>query len=448
MALPQEQNNPTASRKATAADFINHKVQCYLKPIEDRLNQQIDKRLVATFTKLFLSILLFRNSKMSLLLSELGSFVADYAHAPAGTKRISNLLRSKKWTATIIDEFFFQKTKTRIDQLATAGKRALLLWDDSRLEKPESWFLEGLCSVESSKARRLTKVKKGYYKRPASRICVPGFHWTGVLLSALGEIPSVCQMSWWTTRGKHKDVGTNIMFRMLEQLHQQVSQRLLHVLDRGYAKAWTIEWMSHFKQDFLVRWKKNHLLVHAQKGAKQTHLLARSFKAQSSKHLRDKERKINKSVSVAWAPVEHPEFLGQVLSLVIVRDKKGLQPPMYLLTSVVVSTADQAWEMVHSYMHRWGIEQAFRAGKAELGMESPRLWFWQNRMKLLGMVALVYDFLLSMLRTWSHWVPLFLQQWVPRTGSRHRKARVPIYRLRLAMANALLVAFAITQNSG
>lgn len=199
MHQAQEQNNPTAAKKATAADFINHKVQHYLQPIEDRLNQQIDKRLVATFTKLFLSTLQFRNSRMSLLLSELGSFVAGYAHAPAGTKRISNLLRSRKWTATVIDQFFFEKTKSRINQMTQTGKRALLLWNDSRLEKPESWFVEGLCSVESSKAKRLTKVKKGYYKRPAARICVPGFHWTGVLLSALGEIPSLCQMSWCRT---------------------------------------------------------------------------------------------------------------------------------------------------------------------------------------------------------------------------------------------------------
>ena len=385
---------------------------------------------------------------MSLLISELGSFVAGYAHAPAGTKRISNLLRSKKWTSASIDEFFFHKTTTRIDHLTQAGKRALLLWDESRLEKPESWFLQGLCPVESSKAKRLTRIKKGYYKRPAGRICVPGFHWTGVLLSALGEIPSVCQMRWWTTRGKHKEVGTNIMFRMLSQLHQQVGHRLLHVLDRGYANAWTIEWMLHFEQDFLVRWKKNHLLVHEQKGTKQTHQLARSFKARSSKQLRDKERKITKQVSVAWTPVRHPEFGDRALSLLIVRDKKGLQPPMYLLTSVVVGCAVDAWEMVHSYMHRWGIEQAFRVGKSELGMESPRLWFWENRLKLLGIVALVYDFLLSMLRNWPSWVPFFLQRWVPRTGRRHREARVPIYRLRLAMANALLVAFAITQNSG
>jgi hypothetical protein len=95
-------------------------------------------------------------------------------------------------------------------------------------------------------------------------------------------------MSWWTTRGKHKEWGTNIMFRMLKKLHQTIGRGVLHVLDRGYASAWTLEWMSYFDQDFLVRWKKNHLLIHAEKGSKQTHLLARSFKAVGRKVLRDK----------------------------------------------------------------------------------------------------------------------------------------------------------------
>lgn len=79
-------------------------------------------------------------------------------------------------------------------------------------------------------------------------------------------------------RGKYKEVGTNIIFRMLEKLKKEVGQGLLHVLDRGYANIWTVEWMLYFQQDFLIRWKKNHLLVHAQKGKKKTHLLARSFK--------------------------------------------------------------------------------------------------------------------------------------------------------------------------
>jgi hypothetical protein len=29
--------------------------------------------------------------------------------------------------------------------------------------------------------------------KPSGRICVPGFHWTGVFLSHLGGVPSVCR---------------------------------------------------------------------------------------------------------------------------------------------------------------------------------------------------------------------------------------------------------------
>jgi len=448
MSKTCQQKKNICSPKSTSTAFLEAKAQHYLRPLEAKLLGQIDKRLVATFSTLFRSILLFRNTKMGLLLSELGGYIAGHAHAPAGTKRLSNLLRSNKWSASLVDAFFFALAKQRINQLRTLGKRPLLLWDDSRLEKPESWFVEGLCSVESSKGKRLTKIKKGFFKPPSARICVPGFQWTGVLLSALGEVPSVVQMSWWTTRGKYKEVGTNIMYRMLKALQTSLAESVLHVLDRGYANSWTIEWMLHFQQDFLVRWKKNQLLTHAEKGSKQTHLLARSCPAQGHKLLRDKERKLTKHVSVGWTAVVHAEFAHTTLYLLVVRDKKHQQPPMYLLTSVAIDSIKEAWKLVHSYMHRWQIEQAFRAGKAELGMESPRLWFWQSRLKLLAVVALVYDFLLSLLRNWPGWVALFLKRWVPRTGNRHRSVAVPIYRLRLAIANALMVAFAITQNSG
>ena len=74
----------------------------------------------------------------------------------------------------------------------------------------------------------------------------------------------------------------------------------MHVLDRGYANAWTIEWMLHFKQDFLVRWKKNHLLIHAQKGPNRPIYWPVVVKAQRAKATRDKERKLTKHVSVGW----------------------------------------------------------------------------------------------------------------------------------------------------
>lgn len=430
-----------------SSTFLLSQSSQYLQSILSALDAQIDKRLSRTFFDLFVVILLFRNQKMGLLLSELGGYICGFAHAPAGTKRISNLLRSKKWESKLIDNFLFAKAKERIKGLQKSGLRPLLLWDDSRIEKPESWFAEGLCSVDSSKGKRLMKVKTGFYHPPANRICVPGFHWTAVLVSALGEIPSVCQMTWWTSRGKYKEWASNIMFRMLRKLNESSINRVLHVLDRGYASAWTIEWMSHFQQDFLVRWKKNILLTHPRKGTKQTHQLARLLKTTTKKLVVDNQRKIIKHICIAFCEVTHPDFPQLPLYLIVVRDKKGSQSPMYLLTSCPVLSNTDAWQMLHSYMHRWNIEQSFRVGKAELGLESPRLWFWENRLKLMAIVTLVYDFLLSMIRNWNSFIPILLKNWCHRTGNRYRNASIPIYRLRLAISNCLL-NLAINQNSG
>ena len=429
-----------------SAQFLLRQSGQYLQVLEKTLARRADRRLVRTFFNLFVVILCFRNRAMGLLLSELGGYICGFCHAPAGTKRVSNLLRSSKWSAKIVDDFLFEQSQKRIEQLSKSGKRPLALWDDSRLEKPESWFAQGLCSVVSSKGKRLTKIKRGFYKPPASRICVPGFNWTAILISAIGQVPSVCMMSWWTTRGKFKELGSNIIYRMLKQMHQKLGRAVLHVLDRGYANTAMLEWLFNFEQDWLIRWKTSHLLINDKQEMKKTHLLARPYKAQHSQLVWDKERNKQKKVTIAWASVKHPDHLGFPLSLVIVRDKNNYNGPMYLLTSLPIESDQQAWEVCFAYMHRWNIEQAFRFGKSELAMESPRLWFWENRLKLLAIVALAYDFLLRLLRNWMAAAQLIMRKWAHRTGNRYRTASIPVYRLRLAIANFLF--FCLAQNSG
>ena len=440
------QSKSTSTDSPKAAQFILRQSEKYLSTLEDQLDLKIDKRLVRTFYDLFITIIMFRNRVMGLVLSELGGYICGFDHAPAGTKRISNLLRSLKWDAGVIDDFFFERTKQRIQQLQVKGIQALMLWDDSRVEKPESWVCEGLCSVWSSKAKRLTKIRPGFFRPPKERICVPGFQWTGVFLSHLGGIPSVCQMSWWTTRGKFKQDPDNIIWRLLQKLQQHIDQSVLHVFDRGYANEKMLRYLFHFNQDFVIRWKKNHLLHHQEKGEKKTHLLARSFKGRKNKIVKDKVRKQNKRVSIAWAPVTHPEYPDNQLFLIIVRDKNNHNSPMYLITSVTIENANQAWQILFSYMHRWEAEQGFRFLKSEMGLESPRLWFWDNRMKLMAIVTLAYDFLLSILRNWKDLIQLLFKRWCHRTGKRYRDASIPLYRLRLAISNCLFILWA--QNSG
>src|SRR6185436_12355971 len=83
------------------------------------------------------------------------------------------------------------------------------------------------------------------------------------------------------------------------------------------------------------------------------------------------------------------------LWLVISR-RKGKEP-WYLLTNEPSETAALAWAVVQAYARRWQIEVTFRYNKSELALESPRLWTWERRLKLLLLVSVAYAFLLSLL---------------------------------------------------
>ncbi len=175
----------------------------YLLPVLEDFGSKLDKRFSYTLFDLFMGILSFQDKTNSLLLSELGAYVNGPRKAPAGTKRISNLLRNKDWTHKDLSSKLEEKAKRRLSKPSEIGKQWLMHWDDSVIEKAESWKIEGLCAVVSSKASRLTRIKPGYYKK-IGRISVPGFEWSAAVLSSLSDPPTICKMEWWTKKGKHK----------------------------------------------------------------------------------------------------------------------------------------------------------------------------------------------------------------------------------------------------
>lgn len=77
----------------------------------------------------------------------------------------------------------------------------------------------------------------------------------------------------------------------------------------------------------------------------------------------------------------------------------------------------------------------FHFAKCELAVQSPRLWHWHTRLKLLLMVSLVYAFMLSLLAPhlldWRDWL---VRHFYHRTGKRYRDASIPLYRLRPALS--------------
>ena len=67
-------------------------------------------------------------------------------------------------------------------------------------------------------------------------------------------------------------------------------------------------------------------------------------------------------------------------------------------------------------------------------MESLRLWFWENRLKLL-LVSMVYAFLLSLLAPlMALLIQELLRDWCHITGEPYRQAAIPLPRLRAALS--------------
>lgn len=425
------------------APKIVQKVTNYLCPLIKKFQSKVDKRFSYTFYDTFYGMLSHRDKTNSLLLSELGGYINGPQHAPAGTKRLSNLLACEGWSHEWIEQALLDKSKERLSKKGAEGKRWLMHWDDSVIEKPESWRTEGLCSVKSSKGLRLTKIKPGYYQK-AQYISVPGYEWSACVLSSEKDAPTICQMRWWTKRGKHKEDPANILYRMLAQTSKMIDKtqaEVWHVFDRGYANYRTLDYLiNHFKQQFIIRWKSNFNLENEEGIVAPTYRHSLGKKATSTRWVCDKERKEKRRVKILYRPVKCPdsELNHKQLYLVIARDAKKGRPPIYFLTDVPINTNGMAWAILFSYMKRWDVEQVFRFGKTAMGMESPRLWFFDRTLKLLALVTLVMDFILSMITHHKNFARSLIDKWCPRTGNRQKKTFLPIYRLRLALTLLIL----------
>ena len=78
------------------AQPVANLLEVFIGPLEGWLDEQLDRRLVRTFSLALGAMVRLRHNRSGLLLSELGAHILSPGKAPAGTKRLSNLLRSPK----------------------------------------------------------------------------------------------------------------------------------------------------------------------------------------------------------------------------------------------------------------------------------------------------------------------------------------------------------------
>ena len=234
----------------------------FIGPLETWLDARLDRRLVRTFQLALIAMVRMRHNRWGLLLSELDAHILSPDRAPAGTKRLSNLLRSPRWTHTLLEEFLWHHAEQGLTQLRESGETALAIWDESVLEKPESIALEGLCPVRSSKAARLKCIKPGYYHPPGGPpVFVPGMQWLTVMVAGMTGPPTLAAMRWWTSRGPLASHRRDQTATLLTQCAQRWQQQVIHVFDRGFAGApWLRELTGH-RTRFIMRWPTRYHLA-------------------------------------------------------------------------------------------------------------------------------------------------------------------------------------------
>src|SRR5437016_7977348 len=96
------------------AQGLAEQLALFLFPVLVTLDQLLDKRLVRTFLQTIQVILAYRDRVGGLLLSELGGYLLSPDQAPAGTKRLSNLLHSPKWKAQVVEEDLWQRADQQV----------------------------------------------------------------------------------------------------------------------------------------------------------------------------------------------------------------------------------------------------------------------------------------------------------------------------------------------
>ena len=241
----------------------------------------------------------------------------------------------------------------------------------------------------------------------------------------------VALMSWWTTKGEYETKLRKQAEELLRRCVRKWGDLLIQVFDRGYASGPWLQLLQSLRVRFVIRWIKKHSFLDANGREKKVWQIGQGKKYFEHKLIYAPQSGVKLPCDSWWAAVRHASSAYQ-LYVVKVRVRKKV---WYLITNEPIKTAHQAWDVVFTYKRRGPIETSFRYGKCELAMESPRLWAFENRLKLLGIVTLVYAFLLHLLHAeYKELVTTVLRLKCHRTGKRYREILAPLYRLRWAIS--------------
>lgn len=400
---------------------LSQQLREYWGTLPTQLDERIDERLVRTFTSLLNSLTC--RSHDSLMLTSLAPKVFARLAVPAAVKRLSNLLRSPKWSASLLHDALWSRAQHLAFEAAQRQLPLLMLWDESVWEKPETLTDPNLGSVRSAKAKRLNRLRPGFFHPPHANTHVPGLRWAMWVL-ATPTTSHIAGAHFWSNRDAEALPLATQRRVMLAKTCAQFGRQLIHVFDRGYVGLPTIRDLLEHRARFIMRWKsKGAHLQREDSLAKDVYKLFAGKRAMGALEWVDHDG-CKCSSTVRFLPVKHPHRQEQ---LWCVMSKRAGHKAMYLLTNEPVTNLEQARAVILAYMRRWEIERRFRHLKTLMSIETIQLRDAHARDKLMAMLLLASNASLHLLQDLTV-VGFLLRRFNHRTGAKLRRARAPLQR--------------------
>ncbi len=221
--------------------------------------------------------------------------------------------------------------------------------------------------LRSAKARRLTRIKPGFYTPPGGRpVFVPGMQWLSLIVMGMKGAPTLAAMRLVEyPRHRWRRIVAVSSGACLRRCWLTFGNQLLHVfLDRGFAGApWLME-LDRYPLRFVVRWPSHYTLLdalgHKRKAWEITRVSARSIIGS-----------FGTAAAIVTAKPVYSSAGGP--SGLFATSLVGALPPRPRAHPLVppqpiepIHSTDDAWHIVFAYARRWQIELTYRFSKCEL----------------------------------------------------------------------------------
>jgi len=420
--------------KAELGQEVASRLEAYVGSLLCLLDKRLDVRLVRTFAATLVNIIRHRNRALSLILTELGELLTDGAKAPAGVKRLYNLLHSPKWAASLVSDSLLADADQAVEAAVAKDGVAHLALDGSEIEKPTAEKMEGLTKVRSANAALLLRASGG--PPPKRPVMVPGFNWVGAVITGLTGNLTLARLHWYSTKapGDQAQKQREAEWFVLKPLLERWGQKVICLLDRGFDSHPFLGQLLAGSYRLIVRWRHDLQLIGPNGESTPAGQLTKRLRSKWFTEVYEPRRRQMTRLGVVAIPVQlwdYTDYAGQLWLVAVRRKGKG---SWWFLTTEDCSTEQGALRVVLAYARRWQVEWAFRYGKSELGLASIRVLKWEHRAKLWAIAELAYAFLIHLLLLDDGLVSRILR-WCHRTGRRWAKVISPLYRLRHALVN-------------